>query len=78
MSNTVKVISPQYKVGASVILQGRYKGTIAEVYPNSGAPMWYGTERLLHTHCYHLLMESGSSFWGAVDAELTTQENPGG
>lgn len=73
MSDTVRVVAPHYKVGDLVTLQGRYTGTIAEVYVNPGPPMWYGGERLLHTHCYELRMANGSSFWGAVDAELTAE-----
>lgn len=64
----VETIGPRFKAGDSVRFQGR-EGTIARIYPASGAPLWYGTRRILHTHCYEIQTSEGPT-WGWVDAEL--------
>lgn len=63
------VVPPAFAVGDEVLFNQRAY-TIARVYPNSGVPMWHGTRRLLHTHCYEL-RRHGAPMWGIVDAELT-------
>ncbi len=68
---SIRTVTPQFEVGDNVTLLGRRHGTIAAVYDNALVPMWYGAERVIHTHCYEICLEHGVSFWGAVDAELT-------
>jgi hypothetical protein len=53
---TIEVISPGFKVGDRVrhTMETHITGTIARLYPASGVPLWYGTRRLIHTHCYEL------------------------
>lgn len=70
----VKVVLPQYTIGDVVVLSDRRRGTVVNVYPVPGLPLWYGSERIIHTHCYQLRLENGLDFWGAVDAELTKVE----
>jgi hypothetical protein len=64
----IETVRPAYAIGDTVRFQGRL-GTIAKVYPASGVPLWYGTRRVIHTHCYEIATSDGRT-WGWVDAEL--------
>jgi len=65
----IETISPQFGEGDRVQFQGR-TGTITRVYRNSGAPLWYGTRRIIHTHCYEIQTSDGPT-WGWVETELS-------
>lgn len=65
----IETIAPAYVVGDTVRFNGR-TGTICRVYLASGVPLWYGTRRLIHTHCYEIARNDGVQTWGWVDAEL--------
>jgi hypothetical protein len=64
----IETITPAFKPGDLVRFNGR-TGTITRVYAASGYPLWYGTRRVIHTHCYEI--DTGNEqTWGWVDAEV--------
>jgi hypothetical protein len=67
---TAETIPPAYAVGDRVTFE-RQEGEIASVYPGSGAPMWWGSRRLIHTHNYAVKLAYSRTIWGVVDAELS-------
>lgn len=69
-----ETVAPAYAVGDLVTFKGR-TGRITRVYRASGVPLWYGTRRVLHTHCYAIQTDHGLT-WGWVDAELERVTEP--
>lgn len=68
----IETVAPAHKAGDLVRFHGR-EGTITRVYLASGVPLWYGTRRIIHTHCYEIATPDGPT-WGWVDAELKRVE----
>lgn len=68
----IETVAPAFKPGDLVSFRGR-TGTISRVYAASGMPLWYGSRRVIHTHCYEISTDAGQT-WGWVDAELEAAE----
>lgn len=65
-------IPPAYSAGDAVTFQDR-PGVVTAIYAGSGMPQWHGTQRVVYTHNYAVLV-AGRTTWGVVDAELTRAE----
>lgn len=72
MTHPPTTIPPAYAIGDAVTFQARL-GVVTEVYAGSGIPQWRGTQCVVYTHVYAVLVR-GVTTWGVVEWELERGE----